>query len=164
MLCIVIGQSGSGKTTFVKKHLLSTPYEYIDVGIPCTKDSNGKIALGKYGIGIRTEGTDTLAYNAATDIKRALWELKDKDIVLEGDRITSRPMFEYISLLGVEVKLYLITCSIKTSMKRLKSENSSITAKFVKATKTKSRNLFLEYGHMFNGEVVNTEEVQHGKY
>lgn len=158
MFYIVIGQSGSGKTTFVKKNLLQEPYEYIDLDVPCTKGSNGKIAIGKYGIGIRTEGTDTLAYNAINAIKKTLYSLKEEDVVLEGDRINNSSLFEYVSLLGVDVKLYLVTCGISTSMRRLESAGSKITEKFVKATKTKSKNLFLRYAYMYNGEIINTDD------
>ena len=115
------------------------------------------IALGRYGIGKRTEGTDTLAYNSKQKIKKTLRKLKDRDIVLEGDRINNREMFDFISGLGVDVKLYLITCSLGTSIKRLRAAGSTITPTFVKTTKTKSKKMFLEYGTRFHGEVINTD-------
>lgn len=158
MVYIIVGQSGSGKTTYVKKNLLKEPYEYLDYGIPCTKGSNGVIALGKYGIGIRTEGTDTLSYNSQDKIKKAIAILKDNTIVLEGDRITNSSIIDYIIKLGVEAEIILITCSLKTSIKRLREAGSNISLKFVKATKTKSRNLFIRYEYILKGKVINTDE------
>jgi hypothetical protein len=126
--------------------------------IAYTRFKNGIIALGKYGIGKRTEGTDTLPYNAKDRIKTFLKKHKDKDILLEGDRINNREIFEFISSLGVETKLYLITCSLKTSMERLRAAGSTITPAFVKTTKTKSKRMFLEYAKRFHGEVINTDQ------
>lgn len=128
-----------------------------DSYIAYTKDANGLLALGKYGIGKRTEGTDTLPYNAKANIKRFLRENSDKDILIEGDRINNREIFDFIAALGVEVKLYIVVCSLKTSMERLRAAGSTITPKFVKATKTKSKRIYLEYARRFNGEVIRTD-------
>ena len=127
---------GGGKTTFVKTNFIREPIIIVEDEIPYSECANGMIALGRYGIGKRTEGTDTLAYNSKQKIKKTLRKLKDRDIVLEGDRINNREMFDFISGLGVDVKLYLITCSLGTSMKRLRAAGSTITPTFVKTTKT----------------------------
>lgn len=158
MFYIVIGQSGAGKTTFVRQNLIREPFTIEDGGeVAYTIDADGKAVLGRYGIGKRTEGTDTLAYNAKEKIKRQLKELRSQTVVLEGDRINNREIFDFIALLGVEVKLYLITCSLRTSMERLRAAGSTITPTFVKTTKTKSRNMFLEYKDRFHGEVIKTD-------
>lgn len=59
MFYIIIGQSGGGKTTFTREHFLKEPCEIYEDIIPLTR-SGDIVALGKYGIGKRTEGTDTL--------------------------------------------------------------------------------------------------------
>ncbi|MDE6940956.1 MAG: hypothetical protein K2P40_08460 [Lachnospiraceae bacterium] len=69
MFYIVIGQSGSGKTTFVKTRFLTERVKIIEDIIPYSVCENGIIALGRYNIGKRTEGTDTLSYNAKDKIK-----------------------------------------------------------------------------------------------
>lgn len=155
---IIIGQSGSGKTSFVRDKFIFGEMEVVKDDVYYTK-SNGMYALGKYGVGIRTEGTDTLPYNAKNAIKKQLRKFAkaNADVVLEGDRINNANMFDYISTLGVEVKLYLVTCSIATSMKRLRAAGSTITPSFVKATKTKSKKTFLQYCGRFNGEVIRTD-------
>lgn len=159
MIYIVIGQSGSGKTLFCKENLIKPPYKVIEDITPITEGANGAIAIGKYGIGRRCEGTDTLPYNAQGKIIEQIKKLSEsgKDIVIEGDRATSKRVIESIDEIFQTKKMYLVTCSIKTSMERLKKAGSEITEAFVKATKTKSRRMFLEYGERFNGEIINTE-------
>lgn len=158
MFFIIIGQSGAGKTTFVKRNFLQEETSLHKGDIYYTR-CGSKVALGKYGIGIRTEGTDTLSYSAKAGIKKQLKKFAEtgKDVVLEGDRINNREIFEYIAALGVEARLYLITCSVATSMKRLRAAGSTITPTFVKATKTKSKKMFLEYGGRFHGKVIKTD-------
>lgn len=157
MFYIIIGQSGSGKTTFVKTNFLSGSIKIVEDIIPYSVCDNGTIALGRYGIGKRTEGTDTLSYSAKEKIKKQLRKLRGKNVVLEGDRINNKEIFDFIATLGVDIKLYLITCSLKTSMQRLRAAGSTISLPFVKTTRTKSKRMFLEYGQRFNGEVINTD-------
>lgn len=157
MFYIIIGQSGAGKTTFAKTNFLNGSIRVVEDIIPYSICSNGIIAIGRYDIGKRTEGTDTLAYNTKDKIKKQLRKLRDRDVLLEGDRINNREIFEFISSLGVEVKMYLVTCSLKTSMKRLRTAGSTITPTFVKTTKTKSKRMFLEYGQRFHAEVISTD-------
>lgn len=162
MFYIIIGQSGAGKTTFVKTNFLVEPITIVDDIIPYSRFSNGIIALGKYGIGKRTEGTDTLSYSAKNKIKKILKRFAEKrlDVVLEGDRINNKEILDYISTLGVPCKMYLVTCSLETSMRRLRAAGSKITLSFVKATKTKSMKNYLEYQSRFNGEIILNEEVR----
>lgn len=158
MIIVVIGQSGSGKTTFVKDNFLQGELKIITDIVPYT--TNGEFcAVGKYGIGIRTEGTDTLPYNSGDKIRELVRKLHNagENILLEGDRINNHATFEFLSSLNADVKLYLVTCSLETSLTRLKAACSKITASFVKGTKTRSRNNFLQYGKRFNGEVIKSD-------
>lgn len=158
MIIVVIGQSGSGKTTFVKNNFLRGELEIISDIVPYT--TNGQFcAVGKYGIGIRTEGSDTLPYNSGGKIRELIKKLhsEGKNVLLEGDRINNRETFELLATLNAEVKLYLITCSLETSLTRLKAAGSKIKPPYVKGTKTRSRNNFLKYGGRFNGEIINSD-------
>lgn len=159
MVIIVIGQSGAGKTTFVKEKFLQGKCEIVDDIVPYTQSEKYAV-IGKYYIGRRTEGTDTLSYSAQEKIRTLLKRLvKDgKDVVLEGDRINNRATFAFISMLKVPVKMYLVTCSLETSVNRLRSAGSSITLPFLKTTRTKSINNFKKWKSRFNGEVVLTDE------
>lgn len=158
MFYVIIGQSGSGKTSYARERFIYGQMEVVKGDVYYTR-CNGMYALGKYGVGIRTEGTDTLPYNAKKAIKEQLRKFAKEgaDVVLEGDRINNPGMLDYISTLGVDVKLYLVTCSVRTSMERLRAAGSTITPAFVKATKTKSKRTFLQYCGRFNGEVIKTD-------
>lgn len=162
MFYIIIGQSGAGKTTFAKTNFLQEPAEVVDDILPLTKCQNGVIGLGRYYVGKRTEGTDTLSYNAKNKIKQQLKKLAQQKatVVLEGDRINNREIFDYISTLGVNVKLYLIKCRLETSMKRLRAAGSTITPTFVKTTKTKSARMYLDYAAKYKGEIITTDEKE----
>ena len=159
MFTIVIGQSGAGKTTFVKERLLKEPYEVKKDIVAYTECGNGVVALGKYGTGKRTDGTDTLSYSAKENIKKQLTKFaaEGRDVVMEGDRINNREVFEHIAKLGVKVKLYLVRCTLGTSMKRLRAAGSTITPTFVKTTQTKARNMFEAYRLRFDGEQIINE-------
>lgn len=154
MIIVVIGQSGSGKTTFAKKFLQGELKIISDI-VPYTTNGNF-CAVGKYGLGIRTEGTDTLPYNSGGRIRALIKKLHaaGKNILLEGDRINNRATFEFLATLNADVKLYLLTCSLETSLSRLRAADSKITLPYIKGTKTRSKNNFLQYGGRFNGEIV----------
>lgn len=158
MIFVVIGQSGAGKTTFVKEKFLSGELKIVEDVVPYT--TNGKIcAIGRYGIGRRTEGTDTLPYNSGAKIRELIKKLHvaGEDILIEGDRINNRATFELLRNIGAEVKLYLVTCTLETSISRLRAGGSNITEKFVKATKTRSANNFARYSEDFSGEIIDND-------
>lgn len=160
MFHIIIGQSGAGKTTLVRERFIRGQPITIDEDIiPCSYFGE-YVALGKYGIGKRTEGTDTLPYNAAPKIKQQLLKLKDKEVILEGDRINNPGIFRFIQQHGIPAKLYLVDCSLGTSMRRLRAAGSTITPAFVKTTKSKARHIFLEWAHVFGGEIINTDKEE----
>lgn len=155
MITVIIGQSGAGKTTFAKKNFLQGELKIINDVVPYT--TNGEnCALGQYGIDKRTEGTDTLPYNAGEKIRAQISKLHaaEKNILIEGDRINNTATFEFLKKLGAEVKIYLLSCTLETSIERLRAANSKITPKFIKATKTKSANNYKKWSKFFSGEII----------
>lgn len=162
MITVVIGQSGAGKTTFVKKRFLTGPLEAVDGYSVAVTKSGSVFAVGKYGIGIRTEGTDTLSYNSLPKIIATVKRLaaEKKNILIEGDRINNDVMFMFLATLGVPVQLFLLTCSINTSLKRLRAADSKITGTFVQGTRTKAMRRFLKWGRRFDGQVIDTDGLQ----
>lgn len=160
MIYVVIGQSGAGKTTFCKTRFLKEPFIPVEsYPVACTRSGN-VYAIGKYGIGIRTEGTDTLSYNAMPKIIQTVKDLLHdghQDILMEGDRINNDVMFLFLAALQVPVRLYLLRCDIQTSLKRLRAAGSKITPVFVKSTRTKAMKRFMRWGQTFQGEVIDTD-------
>lgn len=158
IVVVVIGQSGAGKTTFVKENFLKGECHIVEDIVPYTQGEKYAV-IGKYYIGKRTEGTDTLSYNAQEKIRQQVKKLVDagKDVVLEGDRINNRATLAFLSMLKTPVKMFLVTCSLETSVNRLRSAGSEITLPFLKTTKTKSYNNYCKWGRRFNGEIINTD-------
>lgn len=158
MIIVVIGQSGAGKTTFVKETFMRGETHIVEDIVPYTQTEEYAV-VGKYYIGKRTEGTDTLSYNSQEKIRQLVQKLvkEGKNVILEGDRINNRTTFAFLSMLKVPVKMFLVTCRLETSMLRLRSAGSEITETFVKATRTKSHNNFKKWKKRFNGEVVVTD-------
>ena len=87
MFYVIIGQSGSGKTTFVRENFIKAEPEVFEDIIPLTR-SGDFVLLGKYGIDKRTEGTDTLPYNAAPKIQQ---QLKRPRARMSSSRATASP-------------------------------------------------------------------------
>lgn len=163
MIYVVIGQAGSGKTTFVRTRWFRPGAQIREKPIAHTVTCDGgTILLGKYGIDKRCEGTDTLSYSALPLIKEFVAENAARmNIVLEGDRITNDSFFSWLQRGWPKrhqppIKLFLVRCPIMVSMQRLRNAGSDITEQFVRATKTKSTRLFIRYGKKWDGEIVNT--------
>lgn len=160
MIHIIIGQSGCGKTTFAKKKFAGDNPPIPQEGGPVPWTLYGEVAfIGKYGIGIRTEGTDTLSYNALPKILKLIDELYPKrDIVVEGDRINNGKFFKHIIAKGYNAKVYLLRCSLETSLKRLRAGGSKITPAWVRSTSTKSYNNFRIYGPLLSDQYMASTE------
>jgi hypothetical protein len=111
---IVVGQSGSGKTTFVKNRWAVGEGRIVEEPIPHTIYQDGSVALvGRYGLdGVRTEGTDTLSYSALPRILDFIDRNHRRfDIVCEGDRINTPKFFEFLIARRIPAKLFLTQCS-----------------------------------------------------
>lgn len=160
MIYIIIGQSGAGKTTYVKRRFIEGKRLIAQRDfLPFALTDDNIALIGKYNVGIRTEGTDTLPYNSSPKIADLVVRLsKDGlDVVVEGDRINNTPFFRRIAASREPATLILLTCRVATSLKRLHSVDSLITPAFVKGTKTKSRNNYLNWCSEFRGEIINTD-------
>jgi hypothetical protein len=159
MITVVIGGSGSGKTTFVKSKFLDPQFLITTDIVAVTLVKKTRTAfIGKYGIGIRTEGTDTLSYTAMPRIKRQVEKL-DRDgwnVVLEGDRINNRKFFEWLLMKKFDCQLILMTAPLDVCLMRLRLAGSHITKPFATATATKARHMFLTFGSQMKGEVHGT--------
>lgn len=153
---IVIGQSASGKTTFVKEKYLSAlainenPRKYIK-----TCYCGNTLLLGHFNLGIRCEGTDTLSYSALPALIEYLPEVVNSfdTIVAEGDRLNNKRFFIFVKSLNIPVELIYFKCSLEDSIER----RGDASISFVKTTITKSKNMY-DFGVSlgFSGRIVNT--------
>ncbi len=163
MINIIIGSSGSGKTTFVKKTFITETCENFKEEEIKLCRSGKNLLFGHYNIEKRTEGTDTMSYSIIEKIIKKLKELigenKYGEIVLEGDRINNLKFFKSLEQFKEDIKVYLFDCSIDTSLKRLRKADSKIGLSFLKMTKTKSLNNFeLAKRLGFKTEKINTDD------
>jgi predicted kinase len=162
-IVIVIGQSASGKTTFVKKNFLGGDYKNLNPQklIKCCV-SGSTILLGHYNLDKRCEGTDTLSNAALPVLIEWIPTVLDKYEVLiaEGDLITSRKFFDLMEVLkeeyGVSIELYYFSTTIQNSIKRREETGSKSSKKFVKTTQSKSHKMYL-YGEMLGFKCIERE-------
>jgi len=141
-IVIVIGQSASGKSTYVKQYYFKEgsrleyePIKHTICGAICL--------LGDYLEDRRCVGTDTLSYSIIDTLIQFVKDSKDRFefIVAEGDRINNKKFFDAVKEMDVPVEVYVFSCSLNESMQRLRDQESTIGETFVKTTKSKASNM-----------------------
>ena len=168
MVYLIVGGSCSGKTSFVKNKFISNDYGIMKKDILPYFETEKRIFIGIYdgkkGANGRTDGTDRINRHDipkfAEQIIKFYKENPRKDIILEGDKIVSRPLWNKLIENNIECKVYLIECSIEKSLERNKKNNSTNKEKTLKACTTRAKNIFYEYKDIFNGEIINSENVE----
>lgn len=163
MVYLIIGPSCAGKTTFTKNTFIKDKEltEYRDL-VQVT-ECDDCILLGSYLLDRRTLGTDVVARQNIKLIPEQVKRLlpKGKDIVLDGNKIGSRPMFD--KLLEIvpkgEIKLYWIMTTPEISYERNMRNNSTCTWSHLKSAYTRSANLYFQYKDKMNGQQIDTSTV-----
>jgi len=143
-IIIVIGQSASGKTTFIKNNFIKKEItNYTPKKLVKLCKCGNIILIGHYNIGKRCEGSDTLSYASLPKLIEFIPEIINECdyLVLDGDRISSIKFFNYIASLNIPVDLYFLKCSIEESIKRRINNGSKGSEKFVRTTITKAENM-----------------------
>lgn len=159
MIYLVIGGSCAGKSTFTKKRFLNGKdyQEHRDL-LPYIETSDS-IIIGSIKENSRRFGIDTINrryINLIVEQVKRLLE-KNKDIVLEGDRIVNRNIFNALLETKEKIKLYLINVSLETCLKRNQENNTILSQSHLKGVITKSKNIFEEYKNIFDSEIINGE-------
>ena len=165
MVYLIVGGSCSGKTSFVKNKFLNNAKGEMKKDILPYYETENTILIGVYdGNKGRTNGTDRINRKDipkfAEQIIKFYNENPKKDIVLEGTKIISRPLWNNLILNNIQCKVILIYCSAETSIKRNRINNSTNTDRNLKAVCTASLNIYNEYKDIFNGIIVNSENVK----
>lgn len=158
MIYLIIGGSCCGKTSFVKNTWLrSCSFEVKKDILPYTETSNA-LLLGKYSNidGRERSGSDTISRSQICLIEEQIkkFQTQGKDIILEGDKITSKKIFDM--LLPYKPKLILIHSSIEVSLGRNKQNDTIVKSSTLKAILTKAKNRFIEYKDSMNGISIDT--------
>lgn len=161
MIYLIIGPSCAGKSSFTVNTFIRDQKcrEYKDLITVCENDSC--FLIGKYLVDNRTKGTDRVYRK---DIPKILDQVKrlipkGKDIVLEGDKICSEPLFTALEQTGEPCKLYWIRCTPETSIARNRKNNSTCSDRYLKTVGSKARNLFWKFYTAFDGEIIDTDEI-----
>ena len=162
MIYLVVGGSCAGKTSFVVNSFVSSDTKVYKDLVTLTECDNN-ILFGDYTRESRTKGTDTISRadldKLAPQIDKLIKEQPNKNIILEGTKIISRNLFNHIMELNVPTKLFLIKCDKEVSIERNKKNNSTVNESVLKAECTKADNIFYEYKEVFNGEIINTNNI-----
>lgn len=148
MIYIIVGASCAGKTSFTKNSFVGNRdcTEFKDL-ITVTENKDYYL-IGSYLRDSRTLGSDTVnrqdIHLIAPQVQSLLTDAKydnTKDIVLEGDKITSRPLFNSLLELNVPIKLFLIRVSPEISYERNVKNGSRCSYSHLKAVTTKALNI-----------------------
>ena len=160
MIYLIIGGSCAGKSTFtINKFLNKKEYkEYYDL-LPYI-ETNESIIIGRIKENSRRFGTDTIARSQIHLIVEQVKRLisTKKDIILEGDRIINRKIFNELKETNEKIKLYLIDISLKTCLERNRKINTISSDSHLKSLITKSKNIFNEYKDIFDSKIINGED------
>ena len=159
MIYIIIGGTNSGKSSLAKNTFIKEQDFIVKKDIITISETKDCILIGDYDRQDRRVGTDTIA---RTDIKKIGDQIEalisaDKDIVLEGMRCVSRPLFNKLLTLNTDITLIWVQCSPETSFKRT---NESIKYSICKRDYTASKNIFYEYADRVKTILINTEDIK----
>lgn len=159
MIYIIIGTTNAGKSSLTKNTFIRGRDIIVRKDITTISETGDCILIGDYSRKDRRAGTDTIARQDIVKMGEQVESLIDlnKDIVLEGTRCISRPLFNKLLSLNVDITLIWVQCSVETSYKRT---NESISLRMCKRDYSASRNIFEEYKDRMNGIIINTEDTK----
>lgn len=161
MIYIVIGPSCSGKSTFVVNSFIKgkNAKEIKDILTLCETDTC--FLIGKWFDSRRVKGLDRISRAQIPLITKQVKKLipKNKNIVLEGDKVVSQKIFRELLNTGEKCKLFWIRCSAETSLNRNRKNGSTQQESSIRAVATKAKNIFYIFQNEMDGEIVDTENV-----
>lgn len=161
MIYIVIGPSCSGKSTFVVNSFIKgkSAKETKDILTLCETDTC--FLVGKWFDSRRVKGLDRISRAQIPLIVEQVKKLipRNKDIVLEGDKVVSQKIFRELLLTGEKCKLFWIRCSAETSLNRNRKNGSTQQESSIRAVATKAKNIFYMFQSEMDGEIIDTENV-----
>lgn len=159
MIYLIIGGSCCGKTSFVKNTWLKGHSFENKKDILPYVETKSVFLLGKYNNieGRERAGSDTISRSQISLIVKQVKNLLNgkKDVVLEGDKVTSRKILEQLLQIS-DVTLILIYCDHETSLERNRALSSIAKPSTLKASLTKAKNIYVEYKDKMDGFSIDT--------
>ena len=160
-IVIVLGASGSGKTTYIENTLIkdSVKEDFMMNGLNFCKTQN-TLLFGHYNVDRRCKGCDTLSMTAINDIIKSLQKLISENqyeqIVLDGDRINCKKMHNFLLPYKEQVEIIWVDTDFETINERLPNINKV----FYQTTLTKTKNMIGLYrASQFNIQKITTKKV-----
>jgi len=160
---LVIGASGSGKTTYIENNIINDKQltdNMLDEIKVCTTNDNG-LLLGHYTtVEHRCKGCDTLSMSILQDLitltKKLINENQYDYIVFDGDRINTKKFFEVLNPYKEQVEVIFLATNKETILERVPDINES----FMKATRTKtSRNVVFLKNNGFEVKTIGSASI-----
>lgn len=161
MIYLIVGASCSGKTSFTINSFLKNKTFEIKHDLMDYTECDDCILIGRYDGDKRSKGTDTILRTQISSLGEQVSNLLNlnKDIVLEGDKIVSKDLFNYLLSLNVPIKLYLINVHPDVSYLRNVANGSTSSRSHLRAVTSKAKNIYNEYFDRMMGEVVDTSSL-----
>lgn len=164
MVYLIVGGSCAGKSSFVKNRWVKEKSGEMKKDILPYFETEDAFLIGIYDEEKgRRIGTDRINRTEIpkffSQIVKLYQDFPNKDIVLEGDKIVSRPLWNKFIENNIKCKVYLIYCTKETSIRRNRINGSTNTDGSLKASCTRALNIYEEYKDVFNGEIISSENI-----
>jgi len=144
-LIYIIGIPGTGKTTLMRSLMseIGSNWEEERVIDLLDTEKSGKYrVLGKYKEGKIYSGTDALSMAVVPKAIEWIETKPDEIIIGEGDRLNNKSFFDAA---GDDLTIIHLTVSDTEREKRYKQRNSNQSEEFIRATKTKVKNILDQF-------------------
>lgn len=141
---ILVGVPGTGKTTATWKLLEylenknNSKFSYFKEGLVVGHRLNNIEVIGDYSDSSNVfSGTDRLSMAVAPEFKEYISKNNPEIIFLEGDRLGSNSIIDYLSDKGYEIKVVGLTAPKEILQERYSERGSNQPEQFLKAKNTK---------------------------
>ena len=163
MIYIFIGGSRAGKSSVIKNTFMTGELKHKKDLLPYCETDTAYI-LGNYQNDITRTGLDSISRSAINDIVPQVLKLYNngsgKHIVLDGDKATSRTVYNELLKNNCEIKTYWMKVSPQISILRSHANGIPTGDSHLRALCTKAENIYWEYCDKTNGEIIETDRVR----
>ena len=162
MIYIFIGGSRAGKSSIIKNSFMQGKLSHKKDILPYC-ESEKAIILGNYKKDITRTGLDSISRTQINDIVPQvlkLYRTSKKDIVLDGDKATSKTVYDELLKAGCQIKTVWMKVSPKVSIERSRVNGIPTGASHLKALCTKAQNIYWKYHEQTDGLIIETDNIE----